>query len=58
MTNDEMVSTLTGKIMVAEANGCNFPPNFIADVRRFISEVYLSEIKLALLERRLSYGKF
>ena len=55
MTNDEMILQLVELIMTSD---CDFPPDFIADVHRFINEVYLSDAKLELLKRGLLYGKF
>ena len=54
VTNDEMARRLVEIIMVAD---CNFPPDFIADVHRFINEVYLTDVKLELLKRRLLHGE-
>ena len=54
MTNDEMARQLLEVIMTTD---CDFPPDFIADVHRFINEVYLSDVKLELLKRRLLHGE-
>ena len=53
MINDKMARRLVEIIMTAD---CDFPPDFIADVHRFINEVYLSDVKLELWERRLLHG--
>lgn len=52
--NDEMARQLAEIIMTAD---CDFPPDFIADVHRFINEIYLSGVKLELLKRRLLHGE-
>lgn len=52
MNNDEMAINLAEIVMTAD---CDFPPDFIADVHRFINEVYLTDEKIELLQRRLSH---
>ena len=54
MTNAEMARRLVEIIMTAD---CDFSPDFIADVHRFINEVYLSDVKLELLKRSLLHGE-
>ena len=54
MTNDERARQLVEIIMAAD---CDFPPDFIDDVQKFINEVYLTDEKIELLQRRLSHEK-
>lgn len=54
MNNDEMAINLAEIVMTAD---CDFPPDFIDDVQKFINEVYLTDEKIELLQRRLSHEK-